>query len=66
VDEQGFIRLDDWELREDVQNEIMRRYGEVTTENVKELADIEGYWEDFYQMFGFHVDGVDYEADVEV
>ena len=38
----------------------------VTTENVAELADIEGYWEDFYKMFGFHIDGVDYEADVEV
>ena len=66
TDKQGFIRLDDWELREDVQKEIMHRYETVTSDNVKELADIEGYWEDFYQMFGFHVKDVDYEADVEV
>lgn len=66
TDEQGFIRLDDWELREDVQKEIMHRYEIVTSDNVKDLADIEGYWEDFYQMFGFHVKDVDYEADVEV
>ncbi|MDO4555670.1 MAG: trans-2-enoyl-CoA reductase family protein [Lachnospiraceae bacterium] len=66
TDESGLIRLDDWELKEEVQTEIMRRYGIVDSDNVKELADIEGYWEDFYQMFGFLVDGVDYEADVEV
>lgn len=66
VDENGWIRLDDWELREDVQAEIMHRFDVVSTENVKEYSDIEGYWDDFYQMFGFNMDGVDYEADVEV
>lgn len=66
VDANGWIRLDDWELREDVQTEIMHRFDVVSTENVKEYSDIEGYWDDFYQMFGFNMDGVDYEADVEV
>ena len=37
----------------------------INTENVREYADIEGYWEDFYQMFGFHMDGVDYEKDLD-
>lgn len=66
TDENGLIRLDDWELKDEVQEEIMRRYSIVTSDNVMELADIEGYWDDFYQMFGFHVEDVDYEADVEV
>ena len=38
----------------------------LTTENIGELGDIDGYWEDFYQMFGFHYDNVDYSADVEI
>ena len=66
LDENGMIRLDDWELKQEVQDEIMRRYEIVDSENVTELADIEGYWDDFYHMFGFRIDGVDYEADVEL
>lgn len=66
TDENNMIRLDDWELRKDVQDEIMQRFETVTSENVKDMADIEGYWDDFYQMFGFRIEGVDYEADVEV
>jgi enoyl-[acyl-carrier protein] reductase/trans-2-enoyl-CoA reductase (NAD+) len=66
TDENGMIRMDDYEMREDVQEEIKRAWENVTTENVQEVADIEGYWEDFHHMFGFHIDGVDYSADVEV
>lgn len=66
VDDEGRFRLDDWELRDDVQDKIAGLWDKVTTENIKELGDIEGYWEDFYQMFGFHYDNVDYRADVEV
>ena len=29
-----------------------------------DLADTDGYWEDFYKMFGFHFDNVDYEEDI--
>lgn len=66
TDENGMIRMDDYEMREDVQEEIKNAWTNVTTENVMEVADIDGYWEDFYQMFGFRIDGVDYSADVEV
>lgn len=66
VDAEGRLRLDDWELRDEVQNKIAGLWDTVTTENIKELGDIEGYWEDFYQMFGFHYDNVDYGADVEI
>lgn len=66
VDEAGRLRLDDWELRKDVQEKIASVWDKVTTENIKEYGDIDGYWEDFYQMFGFRYDNVDYSADVEI
>ncbi len=66
VDEMGRFRLDDWELRDSVQNKITEVWDKITTDSIKECCDIDGYWEDFYQMFGFHYDNVDYTADVEV
>jgi enoyl-[acyl-carrier protein] reductase/trans-2-enoyl-CoA reductase (NAD+) len=66
TDAEGYIRLDDWEMEDKVQNEITKLWDLVTTENIDELGDIEGYWEDFYHMFGFHYDNVDYSADVEI
>lgn len=66
LDEMGQFRLDDWEMKEDVQNKVAEAWNMVSTDNIKELGDIEGYWEDFYQMFGFHYDNVDYSADVEI
>lgn len=66
IDSEGFLRLDDWELEEDVQKEIATLWSQVTTENIGTLGDIEGYWEDFYNMFGFHFDNVDYSADVVI
>lgn len=66
TDEKGQIRLDDWEMREDVQKEVMDIWAKVTTENIRELADVDGYWEDFYHLFGFKFDNVDYTKDVEI
>lgn len=66
LDEENRIRLDDLELRPDVQEEVMKSWDHVNTENLTELADIAGYWEDFYHMFGFHFDNVDYSKDVEI
>jgi enoyl-[acyl-carrier protein] reductase/trans-2-enoyl-CoA reductase (NAD+) len=65
VDASGMFRLDDWELQENVQKKISEVWDKVTTENIREYGDIDGYWEDFYHMFGFHYDNVDYTADVE-
>jgi enoyl-[acyl-carrier protein] reductase / trans-2-enoyl-CoA reductase (NAD+) len=65
VDEEGRIRIDDWEMREDVQAEVSARWSKVDSDNLKELSDIEGYRRDFFQLFGFETDGVDYEADTE-
>lgn len=65
TDENGFIRMDDLEMAPGVQEKVRRAWAAVNTENLAEYCDIEGYWEDFYHMFGFHYDNVDYTADVE-
>ncbi|MCM3785688.1 trans-2-enoyl-CoA reductase family protein [Neobacillus mesonae] len=64
VDEEGRIRIDDWELREDVQNEVSQIWSEINSENIYEISDLKGYHREFFQLFGFEMDGVDYEADV--
>lgn len=66
TDELGRIRLDDLEMREDVQEEINKIWEQLNEENLSQYADIEGYWEDFYHMFGFHYDTIDYSKDVEI
>lgn len=66
VEEDGMLHVDDWEMREDVQKEVMDIWQQIDSKNLLELADTEGYWTDFYQMFGFKMEGVDYSADVEV
>ena len=65
VDADRLIRLDDLEMRQDVQAEVARLWPEVTTENIDELSDFIGLKQDFNQLFGFGVPGVDYEAAVE-
>ena len=64
LDEKGRIRVDDWEMREDVQAEISKLWKEATTENLSEIGDLEGYSEEFFKLFGFKVNGVDYNVDV--
>lgn len=65
VDEKNRIRIDDWELREDVQAEVAEIWDNLTSESIYELTDLEGYRREFFQLFGFETDHVDYEADVE-
>ncbi len=59
LDAESRIRLDDRELRDDIQAEVLRRWDAVTSENVGELADLDGYTRAFNQLFGFDVDGID-------
>lgn len=66
MDAEKRYRMDDWELREEVQEKITAMWNDISTENIKEYGDIDGYWDDFYKMFGFHYDNVDYAADVEI
>lgn len=63
VDEKGRIRIDDWEMRADVQAKVAALWEEATTENLPSIGDLEGYSNDFYNLFGFKVGGVDYFAD---
>lgn len=66
LDEEGRIRIDDWEMRDDVQAEVQRAWDAVTESNLADYADIEGFQNDFLQIHGFGFEGVDYDADVEV
>ncbi|WP_433829773.1 enoyl-ACP reductase FabV [Flavobacterium anhuiense] len=63
VDEKGRIRIDDWEMREDVQEKVAKLWLEATTETLPEIGDLAGYRSDFLNLFGFEVPGVDYNAD---
>lgn len=64
LDDEGRIRLDDWELRYDVQEETTRRMREAMTGDIEGLTDLAGFRRDFMQAHGFDVPGVDYGADV--
>ncbi|TLF53006.1 trans-2-enoyl-CoA reductase family protein [Halomonas urmiana] len=64
TDEAGRLRLDDWELRDDVQQACQDLWPQVTTENLFEITDYAGYKHDFLKLFGFERDDVDYDADV--
>lgn len=66
VDDEHRIRLDDWELLPNIQAEINRDWPLVTSENLETISDIAGYRRDFHRLFGFEIDGVDYDADVNV
>lgn len=63
TDAQGRIRIDDWEMREDVQEKVAAMWTQVTTENLPEIGDLEGYKKDFFNLFGFHVAGIDYQLE---
>jgi enoyl-[acyl-carrier protein] reductase/trans-2-enoyl-CoA reductase (NAD+) len=63
VDEKGRIRIDDWEMREDVQEKVAKLWLEATTETLPEIGDLAGYRSDFLNLFGFEVPGVDYNVD---
>ncbi len=63
VDEKGRIRIDDWEMRDDVQEKVAKLWVEATTENLSEIGDLAGYKNDFLNLFGFGFAGVDYNAE---
>ena len=65
IDEAGRLRLDDRELAPEVQDEIRRRWPLVNTESLGELADLEGFRTDFLKLFGFGIEGVDYDEDLD-
>jgi enoyl-[acyl-carrier protein] reductase/trans-2-enoyl-CoA reductase (NAD+) len=64
TDEKGRIRIDDWEMRADVQDKIAKLWTESTTETLVEIGDLAGYKQDFLNLFGFGFEGVDYLVDI--
>lgn len=65
-DESGRLRMDDFELREAVQNQVNELWDKITTDNFKMLSDYEGYKKEFMQSNGFDIDGVNYEEDIDI
>ena len=63
TDDKGRIRIDDWEMRDDVQEKVAKLWKEATTESLPKIGDLKGYTSDFHNLFGFGFDGVDYQAD---
>ena len=66
TDENRLIRLDDYEMKQEVQDAVAGLWKQVSKDNIGEIGDIDGYWQEFYEIFGFRIDGVDYEADVDI
>lgn len=64
TDEKGRIRIDDWEMRPDVQEQVATLWQKATTDSLPQIGDLEGYSTEFFKLFGFKVDGVDYDKEV--
>ncbi|HKK66138.1 MAG TPA: bifunctional NADH-specific enoyl-ACP reductase/trans-2-enoyl-CoA reductase, partial [Clostridia bacterium] len=64
TDPDGRIRLDDFEMKPEIQQEVEQRWEKVTEQNLNSLGDMEGFRSDFLRIHGFQVPGVDYEAEV--
>lgn len=61
----GLIRLDDWEMKPEVQTAVAQLWETINTENISTVSDLKGYRHEFYKLFGFEVNAVNYEAEVE-
>jgi enoyl-[acyl-carrier protein] reductase/trans-2-enoyl-CoA reductase (NAD+) len=65
LDDARRMRLDDREMRADVQAEVAALWPQVTTENLREASSFAGFQREFRGLFGFEVEGVDYEQPTE-
>ncbi len=65
IDEEGRLRADRKELSSNIQQQVEALWSQVTTENLSEIADFAGYQSEFMHLFGFEMDGIDYEADID-
>ena len=64
-DDEGRIRIDDWEMRADVQEEVAMLWPQVSTDTLPQISDIVGYRAEFLRLFGFGLEGVNYEAETD-
>lgn len=65
VDEAGRIRVDDLEMQEHIQSAVLKTWQNIDTENLLANADLEGYRNEFLKLFGFGIETVDYDAEVD-
>jgi len=65
IDQDGRLRADYKELEPQVQDRVKQLWDQVTSENLYEMTDFTGYKHEFLRLFGFQIEGVDYEADVD-
>jgi|TARA_R110000822_G_scaffold159476_24_gene299506 enoyl-[acyl-carrier protein] reductase/trans-2-enoyl-CoA reductase (NAD+) len=65
LDEEGRLRVDELELRPEIQDKVASAWAQITTENLAELTDFQEYKHEFLNLFGFDIDGVDYDAEVD-
>ena len=65
TDDQGRLRLDDWEMAADIQEQVNEIWPKINTGNINQFSDFEGYKKEFLKLFGFGFKGVDYDADVD-
>lgn len=66
LDEENRLRVDDWELRDDVQKDVEHKFAISSTENINQIANVEDFNNEFLKLFGFGVPGVDYSLDVNI
>lgn len=66
TDDEGRIRIDDLEMRDDVQEEVGRLWHFIGNDNIETISDISGYRREFYQLFGFNLGNVNYEKEVNI
>jgi enoyl-[acyl-carrier protein] reductase/trans-2-enoyl-CoA reductase (NAD+) len=66
LDQEGRIRVDDWEMDPEVQEAVASIWPNVTTENLREVSDFDAYQKEFLELFGFGLEGIDYSKDIEV
>ncbi len=65
LDAERYIRLDDRELQPEVTDAVTERWEQIDTDNFHELSDYAGFRRRFRNLFGFEVEGVDYDEAVE-
>ena len=65
TDDKGRIRIDDLEMRDEIQQAVSKLWQEVSSENLETISDFSGYQKEFLKLFGFGLDGVDYDAETD-
>ncbi|MDE5993000.1 MAG: bifunctional NADH-specific enoyl-ACP reductase/trans-2-enoyl-CoA reductase, partial [Oscillospiraceae bacterium] len=65
TDDEGLVRMDDWEMRPDVQEKVSAAWEKISGDNLSEYSDLDGYRRDFNMLFGFDAEGIDYDADTD-